>query len=266
VKKGEIQPMSFFVSTALRESATERGTEAMRWLERLPAQVAELERAWSLAVHRALDHEGVVSWVALVQLEDGSEAIIKVDIPSRSTRYEADALRFWDGHGAVHLLRVSEDGYSLLLERCVPGTDLWSLGEAEANRVGADLLRRLWREPPPDGPFMRVSELVEEWCEALPRTAAAEGYDAVLVAEAMELARDLAASQSQMVLLHGDFHPANVLAATREPWLAIDCQPLVGEPAYDLASAQGAPGWATASRRRINQRTRWPPSGGSSSR
>jgi streptomycin 6-kinase len=37
------------------------------------------------------------------------------------------------------------------------------------------------------------------------------------------------------VLLHGDFHPGNVLAAQREPWLFIDPKPLVGEPAYDLA-------------------------------
>ena len=49
----------------------------------------------------------------------------------------------------------------------------------------------------------------------------------------------LSATQPHRVLLHGDFHPGNVLAAAREPWLAIDCKPLVGDPAYDLAQWLG---------------------------
>lgn len=36
-------------------------------------------------------------------------------------------------------------------------------------------------------------------------------------------------------LLHGDLHPKNVLAAEREPWLAIDPKPWIGDPAFDLA-------------------------------
>ena len=59
------------------------------------------------------------------------------------------------------------------------------------------------------------------------------------MAQTIELARELAATQPRSVLLHGDFHPANVLAARREPWLAIDCKPLVGDPAYDLAQWLG---------------------------
>ena len=53
------------------------------------------------------------------------------------------------------------------------------------------------------------------------------------MAHAVALARELAATQPRTVLLHGDFHPGNVLAAAREPWLAIDPKPYVGDPAYD---------------------------------
>ncbi|WP_369268302.1 aminoglycoside phosphotransferase family protein, partial [Streptomyces harbinensis] len=35
-------------------------------------------------------------------------------------------------------------------------------------------------------------------------------------------------------LLHWDLHQDNVLAGTREPWLAIDPEPLVGDPGFDL--------------------------------
>nr|WP_313886275.1 aminoglycoside phosphotransferase family protein [Amycolatopsis viridis] len=35
-------------------------------------------------------------------------------------------------------------------------------------------------------------------------------------------------------LLHWDLHYDNVLAGTREPWLAIDPEPLAGDPGFDL--------------------------------
>jgi streptomycin 6-kinase len=37
--------------------------------------------------------------------------------------------------------------------------------------------------------------------------------------------------------LHQDLHADNVLAAQREPWLAIDPKPLAGHPAYELLPA-----------------------------
>jgi streptomycin 6-kinase len=35
------------------------------------------------------------------------------------------------------------------------------------------------------------------------------------------------------VLLCTDLHAENVLAAEREPWLAIDPKPCIGDPAFD---------------------------------
>jgi streptomycin 6-kinase len=37
------------------------------------------------------------------------------------------------------------------------------------------------------------------------------------------------------VLLNQDLHASNVLSSAREPWLAIDPKPLVGERAFGLA-------------------------------
>jgi streptomycin 6-kinase len=253
--------MSFFVPSRVRETAAGFGAEGTRWLEDLPARVAELERAWSFTAQQAFDTDGYVSWVGPVQLHDGSDAVLKISIPHREARHEAEALRFYDGHGAVCLLRASEDGFSLLLERCVPGTNVWPLDEDAGNAVGAEVLRRLWREPDAAASFERLSDLAAEWCEELPRTAPAAGYDAALVSHAIELARELEATQPRQVLLHGDFHPGNVLSAARGPWLAIDCKPLVGDPAYDLAQWLGnrcevvekSPDAASAIRRQIDQ-------------
>jgi streptomycin 6-kinase len=243
-------PDPFFVPERLLKLRENFGEKGVRWLEELPERVASLERAWGLVAERAFDIDGCCSWVAPVRLADGSEAVLKVGIPHDEARYEGDALRLIDGNGAVRLLRASEDGYSLLLERCVPGTDLWTLGEEEGNAVGAGVLRRLWRAPDPTVPFERVSEAVDRWCREVPEEAPAAGYDADLIDRAVALGRELSDSQPRQVLLHGDFHPANVLAAGREPWLAIDCKPMVGDPAYDLAQwlyNRGRNGTATVS-------------------
>jgi streptomycin 6-kinase len=40
-------------------------------------------------------------------------------------------------------------------------------------------------------------------------------------------------ASARTVLLHGDFNPGNVLSSRREPWLAIDAKPMVGDAAYD---------------------------------
>ncbi|HVC79183.1 MAG TPA: aminoglycoside phosphotransferase family protein [Chloroflexota bacterium] len=229
--------MDVVIPTFLRQHLLRYGFEAegTRWLADLPRQIAALEREWDLRAGSPFDQDGAVSWVAPVELGDGSEAVLKITFPHDEPRFEAQALRFLDGLGAVRLLRASEDGFSLLLERCLPGTDLWSLGEEEGNAVASRLLTRLWREPDPSTPFMSLSDYVALWWDDLPRITATADYDGEVVAEAVARGRELAASQPRRVLLHGDFHPGNVLAAQREPWLFIDPKPLVGEPAYDLA-------------------------------
>ena len=93
----------------------------------------------------------------------------------------------------------------------------------------------MWHAPDEGAPYMPLSDYVTSWWEDLPRITANAAYEGDVVAEAVARGRELAAGQPRGVLLHGDFHPGNVLAAQREPWLLIDPKPLVGEPAYDLA-------------------------------
>jgi streptomycin 6-kinase len=227
--------MHIFVPAGLEKNARETGESGVRWLDSLPERVAELERAWGVRVGAAFDHTGAASWVAPVELDDGAHAILKVGMPHIEARYEADALRLLDGQGTVRLLRVSDDGFSLLLERCVPGTDLWSLNAEERDIVACEILPRLWRKPEASAPFLPLTRLVSRWSEEIPPMAASRGYNSGDVAAILGLGRDLAASQPRCALLHGDFHPGNVLAAQRELWLVIDPKPFLGEPAFDLA-------------------------------
>ena len=227
--------MNVFIPAFLQQHIDQFGDVGAQWLAHLPQHVAALEEEWGCQVGPGFDHGGAVSWVAPVELGDGSEAVLKIGLPQEQARFEAQALRCLDGRGAVRLLQASDDGFSLLLERCLPGTDLWSLSIEEGNAVACRMLSRMWRESDPGAPFMPLSDFVAHWWDDLPRLTAGAEYEAEVVAEAVARGRELAAGQPRSVLLHGDFHPGNVLAAQREPWLFIDPKPLIGEPAYDLA-------------------------------
>jgi streptomycin 6-kinase len=57
-----------------------------------------------------------------------------------------------------------------------------------------------------------------------------------MVEQATSLARDLVGDPASTAhVIHGDLHYGNVLAADREPWLAIDPKPMNGDPHYEVA-------------------------------
>jgi streptomycin 6-kinase len=70
--------------------------------------------------------------------------------------HEADALSFWDGDGAVRLLRRS--GRALLEARAVPGDDLSALPDGCATAIAVDVASRLWRHA--GSPFREVAPQV----------------------------------------------------------------------------------------------------------
>ena len=69
-----------------------------------------------------------------------------------------------------------------------------------------------------------AEEYAEEPCEDLD-----PGHERA----GLELYRSLSAPAPGDVVLVTDLHAGNILSARREPWLAVDPKPYVGDPAYD---------------------------------
>jgi streptomycin 6-kinase len=205
--------------------------ERIGWLERLPLVVRELESRWGLTLGSPFDGAEVsCAWAAPARRRDGSHAVLKIGLPHFESANEAEALRVWDGNGAVRLLDTDSASGALLLERCEPGTHLRALPEEAQDVVIAHLLPRLWRAPAPDHPFRPLSALTGMWAD---ETAAQPWPDAGLVRAGLRLLGELPVSATSRVVLATDLHAGNVLRAQREPWLAIDPKPFVGDPAYD---------------------------------
>jgi streptomycin 6-kinase len=168
---------------------------------------------------------------------EGRERVLKVGWRHPEAEHEADGLRAWAGHGAVlvYATHQFDDTVAMLLERCVPGTPLSNRPEVEQDLVLAELLPRLWRASPAGAPFRPLQVMCDQWADEFEgKAAVAAGHlDAGLARDGIELFRRLPGSASRRVLLCTDLHAANILAATREPWLAIDPKPYVGDPTYD---------------------------------
>lgn len=198
-----------------------------------PANVTEdqLDR-WDLRRDGDSIH-GSGSVVLPVRMSDGAQAVLKIGPAGAESEHEHLALRRWGGDGAVRLLSADPPRRALLLEQLAT-QDLTTLPDIEACEVVAALYRRLHGPALPQ--LRTLTSYLEQWTddfEALPRSAAMPHR---LVEQAVALSRELAADPATTGrLVHGNLHYGNVLAADREPWLAIAPRPVNGDPHYEVA-------------------------------
>ena len=203
--------------------------EGRAWLEELPRLVEECAEPWSLRL------EGSIGTGFDAVVVRAGDVVLKVQFPLRESEHEAEALRVWDGDGAVRLLAHDPERHALLLERARPGEHLTTAGQEAALDVFVGLLPRLWKHA--GSPFRTLAEEAAWWIDYLPRSWEHVGrpFERALLDTVVGTLRELAATQGEQVLLDQDLHADNVLGAEREPWLVIDPQPLVGEREFAVA-------------------------------
>jgi streptomycin 6-kinase len=202
------------------------------WLASLPSLAGLCAERWELRLGAPFP----ASFVSLAVPADGPDGpvVLKLQFPERESAREADALRAWNGGGAIRLLDHDPARHALLLERCRPGTPLATAPD-RALDVLIGLLPGLW--VPVGRPFQSLADEAAHWAAGLDAAWVRAGrpFERLLVDAALAALRDLPSSQGEQVLLHQDLHGDNVLAAEREPWLAIDPKPLAGEREFAVA-------------------------------
>jgi streptomycin 6-kinase len=212
----------------------DRGDDWAAWVDRLPALARDLLDKWDLTVDGALMN-GYCSLVVPVLTADGQRAVLKLhtDADADESDFEHLALQHWHGNGTVLLLRADPRRRAMLLERLHP-RDLSTIGDLESCEVVAGLYGRIHVPALPQ--LRTITSYVERWTadlEALPRDAPIPRR---LREQCVSLARDLVVDPASVgVIIHGDLHHHNVLAADREPWLVIDPKPMSGDPHYEPA-------------------------------
>ena len=216
-----------------------RGAEGEAWLRGLPSAVEACAARWSLEVGPPI-LPLYYNYVAHAYGADGARLVLKICFPDEEAATEREAMRLFDGRGAARLIDADEARGALLLERLEPGTKLSELCDVDdegAISAAVNVMRSL-RRP---APLVHEFPSVADWGRGFRRhrvnfNGTSGPLPARLFDEAEALFRDLNASAGAPVLLHGDLHHGNIIAARREPWLAIDPKGIVGEAAYEVGA------------------------------
>src|SRR5205823_3317194 len=98
-------------------------------------------------------------WGIVVAQAPDEETVIAAEL-------EGEALRVWDGDGAIRLLAYDEVRWAMLVERCDPGTLLAKVDPDLALDVLIGLLPRLWKSA--REPFRPLAEEATWWIDYLP--------------------------------------------------------------------------------------------------
>lgn len=207
------------------------------WLNSLPSILEEVSRKWSLTLHSPFEDMSY-NYVAPATSRDGIDVVLKVGVPNPELHTEIDALRSFNGKGAVKLLEVEPDLGAMLLERLNPGEAIFHLNDDEyATRAAIQVMNELYGSPTERGRFPSVAD----WAEGLKRLrtrfkGGTGPFPQNLVEMAEGILRELLPTMDDHVLLHGDLHHWNILSAGRSPWLAIDPKGVIGELAYETGA------------------------------
>jgi streptomycin 6-kinase len=239
------------VPVEVRRKAVAQGAEGERWLEDLGASVEELEREWQIRVGTTL-HGGSDSYVAEARVSDGSKAILKLALPGDGTAHQIETLLLADGGGYVRLLRHDLSRQAMLQERL--GASLAELGFPVRTQIEiiCDTLRHGW-EVSPDPRFPSGSEKARSLAEfiAAAWSECNQPCSERVIERALFFAKSRAAAfdPDRSVLIHGDAHAANTLAASssRAPAGArfkfVDPDGLFAERGCDLAVPDARMEW-----------------------
>ncbi|MGP9020102.1 aminoglycoside phosphotransferase family protein [Streptomyces sp. BR1] len=221
----------------LVETLTEfNGEEGGAFAAALPGRVEEFAARWGLRPDGRPMH-GMCALVLPVTADDGTPAVLKLQLVDEETEGEPVALRAWGGAGAARLLRHDEATGTMLLERLDHERQLTTVASRDAVVVIADLLSRLTSAPAPPG-MRRLGDIAAGMLEETPRAVRelSDPAERRLLEDCAAAVREVAGEPGDR-LLHWDLHYENVLAAEREPWLAIDPKPLAGDPGFELLPA-----------------------------
>lgn len=217
------------VPDLVRRKAESLSEPGERWLEALPALVADAVDEWSLTLGDPLTG-GSTSYCARARTADGEAVVLKLVAPGHETASQVRTLAAANGVGYVRLLARSDD--ALLLEALGPEL---SLPPEQSIAVLSRLLRRAWL--PPTEPAQPRAENLAAFVDGLWRK-----HDRPCSQQAYSLAMRCAerrAAPSTHVLVHGDPHHGNTLRVlTPRPgaetgYVFIDPEGFVADPAYD---------------------------------
>jgi len=215
------------------------GSHVGDWLTELPAIVDKLAAEWRLTVERSAPR-GRTSVVIHVSRADGSEAVLKLSPDSGLAVSEARLLRMWQDSGRVpRVWGLDADRGAVLMER-VDGDTVAEGGRVPPMETVGALVAQLHAAPVPRAErdelrplASRVQFVFDTWSRERADGPAAEVVPVSAMHQGFCRARDLANGTVDVVPVHGDLHPGNVIDGGERGLVAVDPRACLGDGAVD---------------------------------
>jgi streptomycin 6-kinase len=211
------------------------GNPGTRWLDDLETTIQELEDLWSIKVLSPFP-AGEFNFVAPARHVSGELNVVKISPPFERIEIfgEAMFLRNRNGNGAVNLIAEDVERRAILLEHAQPGKNLAEIytGDETASIDPAIRVLRSILAPVPSDSENII--MLDTWFDGL-RTSETTNFPVGYVKKALRIYDKLSRPSERTLYLHGDFHPGNIVSATRAPFLAIDPKGIIGHLGYDIA-------------------------------
>jgi streptomycin 6-kinase len=222
--------MDYKYSNAFAHSiASAYGTAGTQWLAQLPTLIGQCIRQWNLRDVVPYTHL-TYNYVLSGMMRD-TPIVLKLRCDHKALEKEVAALHAFAGYGCVNVIAHNNNLGAVLLEQVIPGNSLVALfphDDATATRIASGLIRTLHQAPIPSPGMFPTLEQVLPTFDKRPAPLAP------FIPHAQRLRHQLLQTQSDRVLLHGDFHHDNILSSRDGAWRVIDPEGIIGDPVYDL--------------------------------
>ena len=215
------------------------GVHVRAWLAELPATLDELAEKWRFTVRKGVPY-GRTSVVVPVTLADGREGVLKLSPDNGLAVSEAQLLRIWaDSWRVPRVWGLDRDRGAILMEHIdgdtvadkgvvLPmesiGSLMTDLHAIEVDRAQLVELRPL---------MARVQYVFDQCSHARAEGPAAEVVPASMLHQGYSRGRDLAHGTVNVVPVHGDLHPGNVIDGGERGLVALDPRACAGDGAVD---------------------------------
>jgi streptomycin 6-kinase len=229
------------VPALARQRALAAGSVGERWLGALPEVVTTLAERWQLRLGQPYGG-GTASYVVAATDGVGRPCVLKVAMPldaAELVAFDRSVLvhQLAAGRGCAELLAHDRDAPAMLLERLGPNLDDLGLPLTELLSTVATALGAFWQPVDPGVELPTGAEhvqrlgagIVSTW-EQLGRPCRRDVIDLALVCCDDRAA---ACDPARAVLVHGDAHGWNTLAAGGG-FKLVDPEGVRSEPAHDL--------------------------------
>ncbi len=217
-------------------SAFKKDGEA--FLAVLPSLIDEASQRWGLSDVTPVPN---LSFYFVAFAKRGNEdVILKLGVPNPEFSSEMAALKLFNGNGACQLIDCDEKRGFLLLERLTPGTMLAEIeNDDERTHIAADVMQNLiYRRGGVTSPlrdnFIQLSDWFDELKTVRPKFDGGTGPFPKEIFERVESFLPELFADTDVKLIHGDFHHFNILKSEERGWLVIDPKGVIGPAGYEV--------------------------------